>query len=87
MNVTPSNLLRLAVLFILAMFTIIIPYNCITHGDREEDYYREQVLNMDDAAYEYCCNQIGDHASFKVIWGYYNLHRAECDSVSLANMN
>lgn len=83
---TSNKLTKLAAMLFIAMFAILIPYNCLTSKDTEEDYYREKVLNMDDAAYEYCCNQIGDHASFKVIWGYYNLHRATCDSVALANV-
>lgn len=72
---------------ILATVIIISVYNAITHDYNEEEYYREQVLNIDDAAYEYCIGVLGDNASYQVIWGFYNLNRATCDSVSLANMN
>lgn len=71
-----STILLLAGIIIFAIASVI---ESKTIADQE--FYHQQIMNMNQAVYEYCYINAGTNPSEKEIYEYYLNHRYECDCI------
>lgn len=77
--------LAIAALFLIA-FSITFAA-CFIAGQIEDNDVHMEYINIPDDVFEYIDLQLPDGSDEAAYVRYWYHHRAECDSVQLANMN